>query len=108
MPLPALAAQVGAVPAEDRVVPELRITGVTLRAQDAQPGDLFAALPGATTHGARYIRDATERGAIAVLTDAAGVAEMADQPHLPVLIHPSPRDVLGELAATVYGHPPSG
>jgi UDP-N-acetylmuramoyl-L-alanyl-D-glutamate--2,6-diaminopimelate ligase len=105
VPLAALAAQVGAVPAEDSVVPELQITGVTLRAQDARPGDLFAALPGATTHGARYIRDAIERGAIAVLTDAAGVAEMADRWRLPVLIHPSPREVLGELAATVYRHP---
>ena len=52
------------------------ITGVTLRGQDVQPGDLFAALPGATTHGARYAGDAIERGAVAVLTDAAGLAEM--------------------------------
>ena len=57
-------------------VPDLPITGVTLRAQDVQPGDLFAALPGSTTHGARYAGDAIERGAVAVLTDAAGVAEM--------------------------------
>ena len=58
------------------VVPDVPITGVTLRAQDVQPGDLFAALPGSTTHGARYAGDAIERGAVAVLTDAAGVAEM--------------------------------
>ena len=30
------------------------VTGVTLRSQDAQPGDLFAALPGASSHGGRY------------------------------------------------------
>jgi UDP-N-acetylmuramoyl-L-alanyl-D-glutamate--2,6-diaminopimelate ligase len=113
VPLPALAAAVGAVSAEGphqcAVIPDLRITGVTLRAQEVRPGDLFAALSGSSTHGARYLGDALERGAVAVLTDAAGVAEIADQPQgsraVPVLVHPAPRSVLGELAATVYGRP---
>src|SRR6202789_2712437 len=76
VPLSTLAAQVGAVPAEGSSALDLPITGVTLRAQDVQPGDLFAALPGRTTHGARYFRDAIERGAIAVLTDASGLAQL--------------------------------
>ncbi len=106
VPLSALADQIGAVSAAGSVVPELSVTGVTLRAQDAQPGDLFAALPGASTHGARYAGDAVARGAVAVLTDADGVAQLADTlGPLPVLIHPSPRTVLGELAATIYEHP---
>ncbi|HQV20099.1 MAG TPA: UDP-N-acetylmuramoyl-L-alanyl-D-glutamate--2,6-diaminopimelate ligase, partial [Gordonia sp. (in: high G+C Gram-positive bacteria)] len=29
---------------------DVQVTGVTLRGQDVQPGDLFAALPGANTH----------------------------------------------------------
>ncbi len=105
--LPALAAQVGAVPADRaQAVPDLAITGVTLRAQDVLPGDLFAALSGASTHGARYAPDAVERGAAAILTDAAGVAELgAELGRVPVLLHPAPRGVLGGLAATVYGHP---
>ncbi len=110
VPLPVLAAQVGAVPSDGPnqpgLVPDLRITGVTLRAQDGQPGDLFAALPGLSTHGARYALDAIQRGVAAVLTDADGVAEIADRAgSVPILIHPTPRSVLGELAATVYGHP---
>lgn len=105
--LPALAAQVGAVPADGGVaVPDVAVTGVTLRAQDVRPGDLFAALPGATTHGARFAAEAIERGAVAVLTDAAGVTEMgAPGPAVPTLVHPAPRTVLGALAATVYGNP---
>lgn len=103
--LPALAAQVGAVPV-DGPVPDVPVTGVTLRAQDVTPGDLFAALPGSTTHGARYAAEAIERGAVAVLTDAAGVAEMGTQcSAVPTLVHPAPRGVLGGLAATVYGNP---
>ncbi|KAA8962639.1 UDP-N-acetylmuramoyl-L-alanyl-D-glutamate--2,6-diaminopimelate ligase [Mycobacterium sp.] len=109
--LSALAAQVGAVSAAGSpaggAIPDLRVTGVTLRAQDALPGDLFAALSGTSTHGARYAGAAVERGAVAVFTDAAGVAELAGcRPgSVPVLVHPAPRRVLGELAATVYGHP---
>jgi len=87
-------------------VPDVPVTGVTLRAQDVLPGDLFAALPGSSTHGARYAGDAIQGGAVAVLTDAAGVAEMATRAHtVPTLVHPDPRGVLGGLAATVYGNP---
>ncbi len=109
--LPALAAQVGAVAADGAevagAVPDVLITGVTLRGQDVRPGDLFAALPGATTHGARYAGDAIERGAVAVLTDPAGLAEMhaLGATPVPILLHPAPRSVLGGLAATVYGDP---
>jgi UDP-N-acetylmuramoyl-L-alanyl-D-glutamate--2,6-diaminopimelate ligase len=101
-----LAAQVGAVPAAGNTEADLQITGVTLRAQDVQPGDLFAALPGAATHGARFYDDAVERGAIAVLTDADGLAQCRrDAGSVAVLVHPAPRSVLGDVAATVYGHP---
>ncbi len=106
VPLSELAAQVGAVPAEGGSASDLQITGVTLRAQDVQPGDLFAALPGATTHGARFFPDAVERGAIAVLTDADGLAQLnRGAGSAAVLVHPEPRSVLGDVAATVYGRP---
>lgn len=82
----------------------LRVTGVTLRGQDAQPGDLFAALPGATSHGARYAADAVNRGAVAILTDPDGAAQLVD-PAVPLLVHPDPRSVLGDVSATVYGRP---
>jgi len=100
-----LAEAVRAVPAQGVTVADVRVTGVTLRGQTAQSGDLFAALPGSTSHGGRYVGDAVARGAVAVLTDAAGIAEMGSNVDVPVLIHPSPRSVLGELAAAVYGHP---
>ena len=106
VPLSTLAAQVGAVPAEGSSDSDLQITGVTLRAQDVQPGDLFAALPGTTTHGAVFYGDAVESGAVAVLTDAAGLAQLDRHAgSVAVLVHPEPRSVLGELAATVYGRP---
>lgn len=104
-PLGSLADLVRAVPAHGISVPDLRITGVTLRGQNARPGDLFAALPGATAHGARYVADAVARGAVAVLTDGVGLAELGGEVSVPVLVAPDPRAVLGTLAATVYGNP---
>ena len=86
---------------------EVAVTGIDLRAQGIRPGDVFAALPGARTHGAAFVSTALEYGAVAVLTDAAGrdlVAETASKP-IAVLVHPDPRAVLGAASATVYGHP---
>lgn len=83
---------------------DIRVTGVTLRSQDVRPGDLFAALPGASAHGARFAVDAVHAGAVAVLTDPVG-AEQVPGLGVPVLVHPDPRAVLGSLAAGVYGHP---
>lgn len=103
--LGALAEQVQAVPAPGFPVPDIRVTGVTLRGQDALPGDLFAALPGSSAHGARFVADAVAAGAVAVLTDAAGAVMLGADPVVPVLVHPDPRAVLGAVASTVYGHP---
>ncbi|MBJ7341754.1 UDP-N-acetylmuramoyl-L-alanyl-D-glutamate--2,6-diaminopimelate ligase [Mycolicibacterium sp.] len=83
---------------------DVRVTGVTLRSQDAGPGDLFAALPGASSHGARYAADAVRQGAVAVLTDEAGLQIIGDV-GAPVLVHPAPRSGLGDVAAAVYGRP---
>jgi UDP-N-acetylmuramoyl-L-alanyl-D-glutamate--2,6-diaminopimelate ligase len=84
--------------------PGVVVTGATLRAAEVRPGDLFAALPGARAHGADFVAQARDAGAVAVLTDPAG-RDRARACGLPVLVHPRPRDVLGPAAATVYGDP---
>ncbi|HEY0815096.1 MAG TPA: UDP-N-acetylmuramoyl-L-alanyl-D-glutamate--2,6-diaminopimelate ligase [Pseudonocardia sp.] len=83
---------------------DILISGVTLRAAEVRPGDLFAALPGARAHGADFAADALARGALAVLTDPEGAARTALR-GVPVLVHARPRDVLGPVAALVYGDP---
>jgi hypothetical protein len=50
------------------------ITGVTHRSAAVQAGDVYAALPGTHTHGARFATDAAARGAVAIMTDAEGLA----------------------------------
>ncbi|GDY32818.1 UDP-N-acetylmuramoyl-L-alanyl-D-glutamate--2,6-diaminopimelate ligase [Gandjariella thermophila] len=85
---------------------EATVSGVTLRAQHVQPGDLFAALPGARVHGADFAERALTAGAVAVLTDPAGAERPAlREPGVPVLVHDDPRAVLGALSARIYGEP---
>ena len=84
------------------------VTGVTLSSRTVRPGDLYAALPGARTHGAAYVEQAVAAGAVAVLTDPAGrdlLAGRAGAAGVPVLVVPTPRAVLGGLAAWLYGNP---
>lgn len=98
--LGALAELIGVgVPADPGPV---QVTGVTLRAEEVRPGDLFAALPGARVHGADFAGQALDQGAVAVLTDPEGATRPA-LAAVAVLVHDDPRRVLGEVAAEVYG-----
>jgi UDP-N-acetylmuramoyl-L-alanyl-D-glutamate--2,6-diaminopimelate ligase len=81
----------------------IEVTGLSLSSQRVRPGDVYAALPGARAHGASYAEEAVGRGAVAVLTDAAGAPLVAAG--VPVLVVERPRTVLGDLAARIYGRP---
>jgi UDP-N-acetylmuramoyl-L-alanyl-D-glutamate--2,6-diaminopimelate ligase len=83
---------------------EVRVSGVALASGAVRPGDLYAALPGARTHGANFTADAVTRGAVAVLTDPAG-RELAAAAGVPLRVVDDPRAVLGAVAARVYGDP---
>nr|WP_235536065.1 UDP-N-acetylmuramoyl-L-alanyl-D-glutamate--2,6-diaminopimelate ligase [Nocardioides sp. Root190] len=84
--------------------PGVQVLGATLDSRRVQPGDLYAALPGARVHGARFTQQAADAGAVAVLTDPSGHAD-ASGSGLPVLVVEDPRKVLGTAAALVYGRP---
>lgn len=82
---------------------EATVTGISMNTGDLRAGDLFVAMPGKKTHGALFIAKALELGAVAIVTDAAGVA-LAGELSVPVLILENPRSHLGDLAAFVYGN----
>ncbi|GAA0942427.1 UDP-N-acetylmuramoyl-L-alanyl-D-glutamate--2,6-diaminopimelate ligase [Nonomuraea longicatena] len=84
--------------------PHAAITGVTIDSRQVRRGDLYVALPGASSHGAGYAAEAMARGAVAVLTDPEG-REAAVATGLPVLVIPQPRGLLGQIASWVYGQP---
>ena len=56
----------GRIVGSDSVV----ITGVQHDSRRAEKGDLFVAVPGETHDGARFVRDALEHGAVAVMTES--------------------------------------
>lgn len=104
-----LAQRFGLLPASGSLpLEQTRVTGVAQGSAEAGPGDLFVALPGARVHGAQYALQAVQAGAVAVLTDAAGVALLAQEAlQVPVLTSTELSRVVGPLAATVYGLPAS-
>ncbi|MGH3745643.1 MAG: Mur ligase domain-containing protein, partial [Mycobacteriales bacterium] len=99
VPLDRLAAIAGVRPRDgwDSVA----VTGVALDSRSVRPGDLYAALPGAVTHGAAFISAAARAGAVAVLTEGG----VTTPERLPLLVSDDPRGIVGTLAAEVYGHP---
>ncbi|SOC50701.1 UDP-N-acetylmuramoylalanyl-D-glutamate--2,6-diaminopimelate ligase [Blastococcus aggregatus] len=101
VPLSGLADLVGRPSSE---ASDVVVSGLTLASAEVCPGDLYAALPGARTHGVRYVGDAVERGAVAVLTDPSGRQEAAAT-GLPVCVVDDPRAVLGEVADRIYDRP---
>ncbi|WP_111719715.1 Mur ligase family protein [Homoserinimonas sp. OAct 916] len=89
--------ELGDLPGLDGV----EVTGVSINSRDVEPGDLYVGLAGAHSHGATFATNAREAGAVAVLTDEAGV-EMATASGLPVIHVANPRAALGDVAAWVY------
>ncbi|HEY0560743.1 MAG TPA: UDP-N-acetylmuramoyl-L-alanyl-D-glutamate--2,6-diaminopimelate ligase [Frankiaceae bacterium] len=57
----------------------VRVTGVTHDSRAVRAGDLYAALPGARVHGARFAAQAAASGAVALLTDPEGAELLAQQ-----------------------------
>lgn len=84
--------------------PDVVVSGITLDSRSVVPGDLYLALPGATTHGARFARQAIASGAAAVLTDASGAEMLADSP-VPFVVVDDPRAEMARLASEIYGRP---
>ncbi len=80
------------------------VSGVCLDSRLVQHGDLYAALPGHVTHGARFAAAAAAAGAVAILTDAAGAVDCVGA-GVPVVVVDRPRDALGSVSARVYGNP---
>lgn len=89
--------------------PDREVDGVSLDSRTVTPGQLYAALPGANVHGARFAPDLIAGGVTAILTDATGwdiISTAVDGSVLndvSALIVENPRSVLGYVSAAIYG-----
>lgn len=88
-------------PAQVLAVPDVTVTGITADSRQVSPGDLFISIPGAHVDAHRFIPDAIERGAVAVVSQRpcevpAGVG---------AVVVPDARRALSALADRFYGYP---
>ena len=85
---------------------DVEISGLTHDSREVHPGDLYVALAGFRTHGARFAHSALAQGAKAVLTDSTGV-KILDELQIPVICSDEIRVKLGNLSAWFYNFPSS-
>jgi UDP-N-acetylmuramoyl-L-alanyl-D-glutamate--2,6-diaminopimelate ligase len=76
------------------------ITGVAYDSRAVAQGNVFVALKGVHADGAKFARQAVERGAVAVVAE-----QSLPDLNVPVLQVPDARLAIAELATDFYGHP---
>ena len=79
---------------------DAEITGITYDSRQIQPGWLFVAMQGGAFDGHKFIRNAIEAGAAAVIAerDMQGIS-------VPCAIVPDGRKAMGEISAPFFGYP---
>jgi UDP-N-acetylmuramoyl-L-alanyl-D-glutamate--2,6-diaminopimelate ligase len=81
--------------------PDLLISDLTADSRQVRPGSLFVAYQGVEVDGHRYIAEACQRGAVAIVAERP-----VETPHpLPYVLVPDGRAALAYLASAFYGHP---
>jgi UDP-N-acetylmuramoyl-L-alanyl-D-glutamate--2,6-diaminopimelate ligase len=81
----------------------IEVLGLASDSRAVKPGDLFFALAGAKTDGARFIDAAIAAGAVAI----AGQHRPEGGCHVPFVTTPNPRRALARAAAKVFCRQPS-
>jgi UDP-N-acetylmuramoyl-L-alanyl-D-glutamate--2,6-diaminopimelate ligase len=84
---------------------DLDVSGITSNSREVMPGFVFAALPGQTQDGRRFIGEAVERGAAAILAPPDTVWP-AGVPPRPMILDAQPRRRLAQMAAMLAGAQP--
>ena len=80
---------------------DVEVTGIAYDSRRVKPGDLFVAVSGLREDGHAFAADAVTSGAVAVALERPGPMP----PGTPVLLVPSTRIGLAEIAAEFYGRP---
>ena len=81
-------------------LPRVWVEGLCWDSRKVQPGDLFFALRGTKVDGHRFIPEAVQKGAVAVV----GEERLSELP-VPYLQVENARRTMAEIACAFYGHP---
>ncbi|MFZ5824319.1 MAG: UDP-N-acetylmuramoyl-L-alanyl-D-glutamate--2,6-diaminopimelate ligase [Bacillota bacterium] len=82
-------------------LPDVEVGGLAADSRQVQPGDLFVSIPGARVDGHRFIQQAIERGAVAVVAQRTFDAPAG----VGAFVVPDARLALSALADRFYGAP---
>jgi len=85
---------------------DLNITGITCDSRRVGPGYLFAAIPGTQVDGRRFISNAVQRGAAAILAPAGTQPDPAHR-GVAMITDPDPRRRYALMAANFYARQPA-
>jgi UDP-N-acetylmuramoyl-L-alanyl-D-glutamate--2,6-diaminopimelate ligase len=85
--------------------PATPIQGLSLDSREVKPGDLFIALKGTQTDGAKYIVQALKQGAVAVLIEAGEETVAHGALSVPVIAVPKLTEFVSDIAGQFYAHP---
>ncbi|MBS4008052.1 MAG: UDP-N-acetylmuramoyl-L-alanyl-D-glutamate--2,6-diaminopimelate ligase [Clostridium sp.] len=79
---------------------EIAVSGLAYHSEKVKPGDVFFCLPGARSHGKRYMAEAEAAGAVAIVTDLPEVETSVTLVRVPEI-----RMALALLSAHFYDYP---
>ena len=79
--------------------PDCVIKGITCDSRRIKPGYVFVCLKGHKDSGYRYIKEAEDLGAVAIIADSTINSK------IPVLLSNNPREKMAEYAAKIYNRP---
>lgn len=80
--------------------PQTRVESLSCDSRKVTPGTLFFALPGEKANGTQFVAQATEKGAVAIVSQAA-----LEACALPIITVPNARMAMADMAAAFYGRP---
>ncbi len=80
---------------------DVEITQITSDSRQVAPGALFVAYPGVNVDGARFISEAIQRGAVAIVAETQPLSTV----HCPLITVPNARSALAHLVAAWHDFP---
>ncbi|MFM7139735.1 MAG: Mur ligase domain-containing protein [Actinomycetes bacterium] len=83
---------------------EVFVNGISNKSKEIDLNELFVAIPGEKTHGAKFVQEAISNGAKAVLTDSQG-SDLITQGLVPVLVCQDVKKIVGEISSYIYENP---
>lgn len=85
--------------------PAVAVSGLAIDSRLVAPGDLFVAVKGTLTDGAKYIAQAIDKGAAAILLEQDDRRASVPEVSVPVITVPNLTEYISDIAGVFYAQP---